>query len=208
MLPDPFGVPAAILLVLGGALACFAGYRLFRIVLGVYGFILGAMIASSMLDISNPVGLLVAALLGGLLGAVVFVFAYLVGVGLAGAGLGAVIAHLAWLQMGTDDPPAMAVIVAAVIGAVAAVLLQRYVIVVATAFGGAWTIIVGGVALGETTGLAAATLTPGAASDVWIFYPFTPALRNPWVLVAWIGLGLVGTAVQLLVTVKGRRRRR
>jgi hypothetical protein len=29
-------------------LACFAGYRLFRIVLGIYGFILGAMIASSL----------------------------------------------------------------------------------------------------------------------------------------------------------------
>ena len=34
MLPPSYELPAAILLVLGGALSCFAGYRLFRIVLG------------------------------------------------------------------------------------------------------------------------------------------------------------------------------
>ena len=49
MLPHSYELPAAILLVLGGALSCFAGYRLFKIVLGIYGFILGAMLASSMM---------------------------------------------------------------------------------------------------------------------------------------------------------------
>ena len=34
MLPPAYELPAAILLILGGALACFAGYRLFTIVLG------------------------------------------------------------------------------------------------------------------------------------------------------------------------------
>ena len=40
MLPHSYELPAAILLVLGGALSCFAGYRLFRIVLGIYGFVI------------------------------------------------------------------------------------------------------------------------------------------------------------------------
>lgn len=203
MLPDSLGLPAAILLVLGGALACFAGYRLFRSVLGIYGFIFGAMIASSLLDMSNPVGLLVAALVGGVVGAVVFVFAYLVGVGLAGAGLGVLIAHLVWVQLENGDPPAAAVIVAAVTGAIGAVLLQRYVIIVATAFGGAWTIIVGGVAIDEARGNGAAA----SARDVWILYPFSPALREAWVVVAWVVLGLTGLAVQLWMTAKRRRRR-
>ena len=48
MLPPSFQVPASIVLLAGGALACFAGYRLFKQVLAVYGFILGALIASSM----------------------------------------------------------------------------------------------------------------------------------------------------------------
>ena len=80
--------------MLGGALACFAGYRLFRIVLGIYGFILGAMIASSMMGVSNTIGMIVAALVGGLVGALILMFAYFVGIALVGAGLGALVAHV------------------------------------------------------------------------------------------------------------------
>ena len=39
MLPQAYELPAAIVLVLGGALSCFAGYRLFKVVLALYGFI-------------------------------------------------------------------------------------------------------------------------------------------------------------------------
>ena len=47
MLPVTFQIPAAIFLALGGAVACFAGYRFFRIVLGLYGFVLGALLATT-----------------------------------------------------------------------------------------------------------------------------------------------------------------
>jgi len=75
--------------------------------------------------------------------------------------------------------------------------LQRYVIIVATAFGGAWTVILGGLAIaGErTTAAKAAT-----ATDVWILYPTTPAQGQAWVPIAWIVLGLIGTGVQLAIT--------
>jgi hypothetical protein len=46
MLPHSYEVPAEALLILTGALACFAGYRLFRVVLAIYGFIIGSMLAS------------------------------------------------------------------------------------------------------------------------------------------------------------------
>ena len=46
MLPHSYELPAALVLVAAGALACFAGYRLFRLVLAIFGFILGAMLAS------------------------------------------------------------------------------------------------------------------------------------------------------------------
>src|SRR4051794_32568636 len=101
MLPEAYGTPAAILLVLGGALACFAGHRLFRIVLGMYGFILGAMIASSTMGVTSTTGMIAAALVGGLVGAVVLVLAYFVGIALVGAGLGALIAHMVWTQVAT-----------------------------------------------------------------------------------------------------------
>ena len=108
MLPHGYEQPASIALLLGGALACFAGYRLFRIVLGIYGFILGAMIASSVVGVSNTTGMLLAAIIGGLVGSVVLVFAWFVGVSLVGAGIGVLIAHVVWTQVGRGDPPAIA----------------------------------------------------------------------------------------------------
>jgi hypothetical protein len=126
MLPHAYELPVAVLLLLGGALTCFAGYRLFRIVLGVYGFILGAMITSSIVGVSNTAGQVAAAVLGGLAGALVLIFAYFVGIAIVGAGLGAFVAHLVWRQIEPSGPPApAAVIVSAVAGGIGAMLLQR-----------------------------------------------------------------------------------
>jgi len=200
MLPHSYELPAAILLVLGGALAWSAGYRLFHVVLAIYGFIFGAMLASSVMGASNTVGMVVAALVGGLVGAAILTFAYFVGIALVGAGLGAFVVHLGWSRWAAGDPPATLVIVVSIAGAIGAMLLQRYVIIVGTAFGGAWTMIVGGLALtGERS--AARALT---SADVWILYPLTPASGQRWIPVAWIALGLIGVTVQLRVT--GRKR--
>jgi len=196
MLPHAYEQPAAILFVCGGALSCFAGYRLFRVVLGLYGFILGAMFASSMMGTTNTVGMLAAAIIGGVAGAAILVFAYFIGVALVGAGFGALVAHIGWPHAGTGDPPAMVVIALAIAGAVAAMFLQRYVIIVSTAFAGAWTIIVGGLAIAGGRGAAHAA----SSADVWILYPMAPAPGQRWVPLAWIALGLIGTAVQLGIT--------
>jgi len=201
MLPHSYELPAAILLVLGGALSCFAGYRLFKIVLGIYGFVLGAMLASSTMGVTNSTGMIVASLVGGICGALLLMFAYFIGIALVGAGLGALVAHVAWSSLGrTGDPPALAVVVLSIVGSVGAMFLQRYVIVVATAFGGAWTVIVGGLAIAGDRGAARAA----TAGDVWILYPTSPAPGQRWVPVAWIALGLIGTAVQLTTT--GRKK--
>ena len=200
MLPHSYEVPAAFLLVLGGALSCVAGYRLFRIVLGIYGFVLGAMLASSAMGVTNTTGMIVAALVGGVCGALLLMFAYFIGIALVGAGLGALVAHVAWSNAGRGDPPAIAVIVLSILGAIGAMFLQRYVIIVATAFGGAWTMIVGGLAISGDRGAGRAA----SAGDVWILYPTTPAPGQRWVPVAWIVLGLVGTGVQLGIT--GRKK--
>jgi hypothetical protein len=201
MLPQSYELPAAILLVLGGALSCFAGYRLFKIVLGIYGFVLGAMLASSAMGATNTTGMIVAAVVGGVCGAALLMFAYFIGIGLVGAGLGALVAHVAWSGIRHGDPPAAAVIVLSILGSIGAMFLQRYVIIVATAFGGAWTVIVGGLAASGDRGAAKAA----SAGDVWILYPTSPAPGQKWVPVAWIVMGLVGTGLQLGVT--GRKRK-
>jgi hypothetical protein len=202
MLPHSYESPAAVLLVLGGALACFAGYRLFRTVLAIYGFLFGAAFASSMMAATNTTGMIVAALAGGIVGALVLVFAYFVGIAVVGAGLGALVAHVGWNYIRPGDPPLVALVILAVLGAVAAMILQRYVIIVSTAFGGAWTIIVGGFAIAGGRGVGA---KPAAGSDVWILYPTSPAPGNRWIPIAWVALGLIGTVVQLGLT--GQRKR-
>jgi len=196
VLPHSYQLPAAILLVLGGALLCFAGYRLFKIVLGIYGFVLGAMLASSAMGATNTTGMIVAALVGGVCGAALLMFAYFIGIALVGAGLGALVAHVAWSGVRTGDPPAIAVIVLSIMGSIGAMFMQRYVIIVATAFGGAWTVIVGGLAAAGDRGAVKAA----SAGDVWILYPTSPAPGQKWVPIAWIVLGLIGTGVQLGIT--------
>ena len=166
MLPASYELPAALLITAGGVIACIAGYRLFRVVLAIYGFVLGAVIASSIVGPTNTIGMIGAALGGGLAGAL-------------------------WTQFGGGaDPPALLIVGAAVAGAMAAMFLQRYVIVVSTAFGGAWTIVVGLMSIiGGRSGDA----------NVWILYPTMPA-ESRWTLLAWGALGVAGTAVQLAIT--------
>jgi hypothetical protein len=208
MLPHGYELPAALLLMLGGALACFAGYRLFRVVLALYGFILGAMIASSMMGVTNALGQIVAALAGGIAGAVILVFAYFVGIALVGAGLGALVAHLAWNAFRpAADPPAALIIAVAIFGAVVAMILQRYVIVIGTAFGGAWTMLLGlGAAMSVQGGRVAQLggAVPPAARSPWIFYPLSPVPGASWVPIAWIALSVAGVALQLGLTSKKR----
>jgi hypothetical protein len=205
MLPVAYQLPYAALLLGAGAIACFFGYRLFRTVLAIFGFILGGMLASSVFGISNTTMMLVAWVVGGLIGAFILIVAYFVGVALMGAGLGAAVAHLLF-SSGGRDPRVLVVIVCAVIGAVAATYLQRYFIIVSTAFGGAWTMIVGAMALvGDRTALSAAT-----SGDVWVAYPLNPAPGQTWVVYLWFFLGLLGAGVQLGITggEKGRVVRR
>jgi Domain of unknown function (DUF4203) len=198
VLPANFELPAAIVLLLGGAVACFAGYRLFRVVLAIYGFIFGAMLASSVMGISNHLGMLIAALIGGILGAVLFTFAYYVSIGLIGAGMGAGLLQAVWHYAKSSDPPSVAVIVAAVAGAVVAMALQRYVIIISTACSGAWTMLIGGLAIAGNRSAERAA----AGGNVWILYPFSPAYGQRWVSIAWILLSVVGIAVQTGMTGK------
>ena len=200
MLPASLQTPAALVLLAGGVVSCFAGYRVFRVVLGIYGFIIGALFASSAMGTEHTAWMIVGALVGGAIGALILIAAYFVGVALLGAGVGALAASLIWASFG-HEPGTVVVIVFAVVGALGALALQRYVIVGATEFAGAWTIIVGALALAghhepiETAG----------RNSVWLVYPLNPAPGNYWILIAWIALGITGVIVQLGITAKGRK---
>lgn len=203
MLPASYATPAAVVITLGGVLACFFGYRLFRVVLGIYGFVVGAMIATQWLAPSSSVWTLsVAAVVGGVLGGGLMIAAYFVGVGLIGAGLAVLILHLGWRLVG-GDPPTWLLIVVAVLGALGALSVVRFVVIVGTATAGAWTIIVGALALMGDRAAARAAM----AGDVWILYPLDPLSDRWWHTVAWVVLMVIGAFVQLSTSTKGGKRR-
>lgn len=207
MLPATYQLPAAIVLLVGGIVACFFGYRLFRIVLAFAGFVLGGFAASSIFGMSDTVSMVLAFVVGGLIGAGILVAAYFVGVALIGAGLGAAAANM-FFATSDREPHFLAIVFLSIAGATAAMYLQRYFIIVGTGFGGAWTMIVGAMAaLGNRAALDAA-----ASGNVWVAYPMNPAPGQRWVPIAWLALGAIGTGVQLGITggEKGRvgRRRR
>ena len=199
MLPASFQTPAAVILLIGGLLACFAGYRIFRIVLGIYGFIGGALLASNIVGTENTMVMIGAAVAGGLIGALILIAAYFIGVALIGAGLGAVVANLIWAAIG-GEPHIAVVIVLAIAGALAALALQRYVIIVATAFGGAQTVVVGAAAL-----MGNRMASEVAAKAVYSVYPLNPMPGTVIDAAAAFVLGIAGLAVQLLVTAKGKK---
>jgi hypothetical protein len=199
MLPQSIQVPASVVLLAGGAIACFAGYRLVRLVLGVYGFILGALLASSMMGAGATWTVVLAAIGGGALGALVLIVGYFVGVALIGAGIGALAVNLAWKPFGGEPHWAVVLVVAAV-GAIAAMSFQRYVIILATAFAGAWTMLRGAETLMVGPGARAAS----SGSDVWVVYLGYSGPNAMWVYAAWVAISLTGTYVQLHTSGKAR----
>ena len=195
LIPATYQLPALALLLLGGAIAWAAGYRLFRFVLTLFGFYIGALAASAVLGPSDRTLLVFAALGGGAVGALIMFFGYFVGVALVGAGIGALGVHLIWSRLGAD-PHAFVVILAAVAGAASAMALQRYVIIIATAFAGGWTMLWAAMNVIDSTG------TLARRPQVWMVYPLDLSPGRRWVVVAWAVIGMLGVFTQLRFTAR------
>jgi hypothetical protein len=191
MLPGNFQLPTGALLILVGLMACFAGYRLFRIVLTVYGFVLGALFASTLVHPTDIPALLVALGVGGVLGAAVLWFGYFVGVALAGGAFGAVAAQGVWSAVYGHEPGVIITAFAAVVGGALAATFQRHFVIVATAFVGAETAIAGLMSFLTRRGDGRLGF-----DDVWVGHLGFPAPGRRWTFLGWIVLGLVGAVVQ------------
>ena len=204
MIPAAYTTVGASLFLLGGLLTCFAGFRLFRLVLGIYGFFLGAMIGSGMTDPGNTWSVMMFGLVGGLAGAFLLVVAYYTGVGLIGAGLAALALNFLWKFIG-GDPPTLVLVIVCVVGAIAALNANRLVVIFGTAIAGAWTSMVGGLALvGDPASFKAAS-----APGIWVVYPMDMLPRTWWVTGLWFALTIAGVIVQLNTTTKtgGKKRK-
>ena len=95
-----------------------------------------------------------------MVGALILLVAYFAGVALLGAGIGAAAAHMIWAAL-KPSRRVLVVILFSIAGALVALALQRYVIIIATAFGGAQTALVGAAALIGDPGAAQAATPSG-----------------------------------------------
>jgi len=135
--------------MVAGAIQCFFGYRIFRIILGVIGFIAGAAFGAMLSGIymRGEAGLILGGILGGVIGAVVLIAVYIVGVFLLGGLLGW-LAALGLFALDQRTPVDLVVILFGIAGGVAAILLQKFIIIFSTSFTGAFAVIWGLISLG------------------------------------------------------------
>src|SRR6185295_17355153 len=121
---------------------------------------------------------------GGLIGALIFYFLYILGFVMAGATLGATLATAALLALNIQNNGILgiAAIVGLIVGGLVALLLNKWIIVVSTAFNGA-AIILYGVSL----------LIPGL---IMVDPRNIVRIQSPFILLIWLVLGIAGFAYQ------------
>jgi hypothetical protein len=192
-------VTALIPLIIG-VVSCFWGYRLFRVVLGIMGFILAAFFAGSFaygLSDGSVLVATVAAIIGGFIGAFLVSFVYFLGVFILGAAGGWVMGTIVAGAAAYGSRFAVGIVLAVLCG-VLAVVLQRIVIIMATATIGAWNVI------------AALYLLVGGAwrsplvfwNPGWMFR--VGGGRSFVMLLLWLALSIAGIIFQMRF---GRERR-
>jgi hypothetical protein len=140
----PLSIVGALLAVAIGVLYCFFGYRLFKIILGIAGFIWGAGLVGGVVFTLTQSTLIaiIAGVLGGVLFAVLAVVLYYIGVFILGAYLGGALGIFIMAFFGLATPVWL-LLVLAIAGGVVAVIFKRFMIIVASAFVGAWAIVFG-----------------------------------------------------------------
>ena len=173
-----------------GVLDCFFGYRVFKITLALLGGLLGAAGGHAAAVAMNlgPLGLTIALIAGGVLGALLAFLLYIGAVFVAGFGFGATLGILL-LSNYHQMVALLSGCVLGLVGGFLAVKIQRVLIVLSTALLGAFRAI-----------LAMAFFTNQMD---WIFYwrhlDQMPALidNHAWMLPAILGLATIGVIAQL-----------
>ena len=173
--------------ILVGLIQCFFGYRIFKLVLGLTGFIVGGALAgSAVYSISQQViTAILVGILGGAVGAVLMVVLYFVGIFLFGAYLGAVLGAVLSGMLNSNPEPVLMIILA-VISGILTLIFQKFMIIVSTGFNGAWNVVTGiayfATGIVYTTNFERLFRSGGAT-----FY---------MIVLSWFLLGLTGVIVQ------------
>lgn len=145
---------SALLLIAVGAVACFFGKRLYRVMLALIGFVIGFYATAELLGTQPDLAAIVGAVLAGLVVGAAFTLLYKFAYILFGLGLGLVLAEFIATALGLQDTPALILaLVLAVVGAVVGWRLADFILRLSTALGGAVQVVAGVGALAAVLGL-------------------------------------------------------
>ncbi len=181
-----------------GTLFCFAGYRLFRVIMAIWGFLLGFFIGIQVIMSFPGNSTFVTGLAWGtgiLLGLLLALLAYALytaAMTLLGASIGYIFGTGLMTALGIGNQTLLVLIVGLVLAVFFAVLvlaldLARLLIVVNTAMGGSAAIVI-----------AILLLYSLIPIDIFSFDQLSTLLRNsPGWLLLWLGLSLLGGIFQL-----------
>ena len=174
-----------------GLIECFFGYRILRFLLGVLGFIAGAVVFGSLgyeLSSGNEIISIIAGIGGGLAGAFITYTLYIVGVFAIGAALGFMTASYVFGILNTA-PIRVALIAAGAVGGILAAVLQKPMLILATAFGGAYAVVAG---ISYLISRNFDPLDPGFLNTLGEDQLYRMAI-------IWFGLGIFGLVIQLIM---------
>jgi hypothetical protein len=181
-----------------GVVYCLFGYRIFRIILGILGFILGASMGAAIafnLFCRAQVLIILAGLVGGIAGAVLMVVVYFIGIFLLGAWLGSLLGVLL-TGGGGSTVETVIILILAVIGGIVAVMFQKLMIIISTSLSGSWSIVSGvfhflGAGFGSIRSFQ-------YHPNLRILRPM--GMRGYIMLLCWVLLGIAGIVVQYRTT--------
>lgn len=182
----------AIIVFAVGIAECFFGYRLFKVFLGIAGFVAGWALANTFLGrgVDSQLVALLIGLVGGAVGAWLLVTLYQVGIFCTGAAL---FASLTVLLTGLLNVPCneWALICSGILGGTLAVIFKKFVIIVSTAFSGAWNL------MAAFLWFMNGDINPLDYDRVAQSFGDGLSMR----LIGWLVLGIIGVTVQYQLTV-------
>jgi len=185
----------AFVLIIIGLVYCFFGYRIFKIILAIFGFAIGAPLSASIAygaSGGEEIIVIIAAIIGGIVCAGLMVFLYFIGVFLLGAGIGCLLGII-FAQAVSFYPPPVFLLIIAVIGGILTLVFQKLMIIITTSFGGSWSIV---------TGIF--YFSGREFNPIWYFQDLDRLkyYGNQFyiMLLLWIIIGLAGVLVQYILT--------
>lgn len=190
VLPEQNLYAAMAIAVFVGLLYCFFGYKLLKLLLGVSGFLVAGTVAGmagAWVSTGNLIVAGIAALVGGLCGAMAILFIFRLAIFLVGAAAAGLVAYEVLASRPETWAP-WAIIGLAFAGGIFTVMLERAVMAVVTAALGGWLVSRAGSLLVVAAFFRERVADPAFAQNVhWA------------TLGSWVCLTLAGAAFQIFM---------